>query len=92
MIRRLKVQEQEIADAEEGGDYAPKADAENTEQARVQKQQMQDYGDSDYTGPVNAYDRTVHLANGTRTFENGVKLTYPNWQPEEPYDQLGSLS
>ena len=53
---------------------------------------MQDYGDSDFTGQVNVYDRTVHLDNGTRTFENGVKLAYPNWQPEEPYDQLGSLS
>lgn len=54
----------------------------------AQKKQAGDYGDSDFAGPVNVYDRSIHLEDGTRTDEKGVKLQWPNWQPENPTASL----
>mgnify|MGYP001046162263 CR=1 FL=1 len=45
----------------------------------AQKKQAGDFGDSDFAGPVNVYDRSIHLEDGTRTDEKGVKLQWPNW-------------
>ena len=44
------------------------------EQMRTQKKAAGDYGDSDFAGPVNVYDRSIHLDNGTRLDPTGVKL------------------
>ena len=73
------MEEREQEQMDEGGPYGSRADSQRMSTITAQKKQAGDFGDSDFAGPVNVYDRSIHLEDGTRTDEKGVKLQWPNW-------------